>query len=644
MLANRPVCVLCRTPTATRCSLCKAVYYCTLECQGKHWKQGHRLECPRKVVVSRDKREHALCALDGTLAKPKKILFPYRDFLKFFSCNISKVPCGLINCGNSCYANVVLQCLASTRPLAAYLLHGMHQEACQREGWCFMCELEDHVQKAFNNQMPFSPIKILSRLRSIGNSLGYGRQEDAHEFMRLAVDCMQKICLDEAGGETTLDARTQETTLIQHIFGGYLQSQVVCCQCQQRSNLYENMLDLSVGIQGNVESLEDALKQFTSPEWLDGDNKYRCDRCNAYVRAKKRLSVHEAPNILTIALKRFQGGKFGKINKKVTFPEELDMVPYMSGTVDTPPAYKLYAVVVHVDMLNASYFGHYVCYVRAGNGAWFKVDDSKVKEVDQIRVMSQKAYMLLYRRSSPRPRPVVDGAATPSTSDSRGSCREEVTTAHNHPGSPVKSREKVIASRTGTKQVLLESSDSSLESGFANHMMNGTAQRAGKRRWQQAHASRQGGHRSPCSCTDDACCSSAVPKPDEEQEQAAAYESPDREGVGDAMECSLFQSSITSEDVQVHNTDNLTLVSDGGGGGHGNGGVDGQRSQDKRPRTGTASDDWSPRRPFVGGLDYLTRPDDEELLVAPDSLPATALAGLSENSRSMLRRGFLNRP
>lgn len=29
-------------------------------------------------------------------------------------------------------------------------------------------------------------------------------------------------------------------------------------------------------------------------------------RCSAYVRARKQLSVHEVPNILTIVLKRFQ--------------------------------------------------------------------------------------------------------------------------------------------------------------------------------------------------------------------------------------------------------------------------------------------------------------------------------------------------
>lgn len=37
---------------------------------------------------------------------------------------------------------------------------------------------------------------------------------------------MQSVCLDEFGGEKSIHPSSQETTLIQHIFGGHLQSQV----------------------------------------------------------------------------------------------------------------------------------------------------------------------------------------------------------------------------------------------------------------------------------------------------------------------------------------------------------------------------------------------------------------------------------
>lgn len=45
-------------------------------------------------------------------------------------------------------------------------------------------------------------------------------------IIRFAIDTMQSVCLDEFGGEKAVHPRAQETTFIQHIFGGHLQSQV----------------------------------------------------------------------------------------------------------------------------------------------------------------------------------------------------------------------------------------------------------------------------------------------------------------------------------------------------------------------------------------------------------------------------------
>ncbi|CAA2960993.1 ubiquitin carboxyl-terminal hydrolase 18-like [Olea europaea subsp. europaea] len=267
----------------------------------------------------------------------------------------------------------------------------------QHDNWCFLCEFQTHVERASRSLQPFSPINILSRLPNIGGNLGYGKQEDAHEFMRFAIDTMQTVCLDEFGGEKAVPPRFQETTLIQHIFGGHLQSQVICTKCNNDSNQFENMMDLTVEIHGGAASLEECLDQFTAKEWLHGDNMYRCDGCNDYVMAWKRLAVRRAPNILTIALKRFQSGRFGKLNKRVTFPVTLNLSPYMNES-DGNDVYKLYAVIVHVDMLNASYFGHYICYVKDFCGNWYKIDDCKVVSVDLDEVLSQGAYMLLYNR------------------------------------------------------------------------------------------------------------------------------------------------------------------------------------------------------------------------------------------------------
>lgn len=56
------------------------------------------------------------------------------------------------------------------------------------------------------------------------------------------------------------------------------------------------------------------------------------------------------------------------------------MIPFMTGTDDSPPLYMLYAVVVHLDTLNASFSGHYISYVKDlhRQGNWFRIDDTEV--------------------------------------------------------------------------------------------------------------------------------------------------------------------------------------------------------------------------------------------------------------------------
>lgn len=49
-------------------------------------------------------------------------------------------------------------------------------------------------------------------------------------------------------------------------------------KCQGKSERYERMMDLTVEIEGDICTLEEALHKFTGTEILDGENKYQCSR------------------------------------------------------------------------------------------------------------------------------------------------------------------------------------------------------------------------------------------------------------------------------------------------------------------------------------------------------------------------------
>ncbi|KAK6125856.1 hypothetical protein DH2020_040404 [Rehmannia glutinosa] len=299
----------------------------------------------------------------------QKIIFPLKLFMQLYSCDdVALHPFGLVNCGNSCYANAVLQ--------------------CRKRDWCFMCKFVHLIQKGQETSSPLSPLGLLSQIQPIG------REEDAHENV---VDKMQSVCLEEAGVSGSL---AEDSTLIGLTFWRL-------SAIQGRSERFDRMMDLTVEIDGNIYTLEEALAQFTTSETLGGDDKYKCSRCKSYEKAKKKLTVLEAPNILTIVLKRFRSGNLEKLNKLVKFPEVLNLSPYMSGMSDKYPIYHLYAVVVHLGLMNAAYSGHYVSYVKDFRGDWFRIDDSRVSHVDLKTVLSVEAYILFYARHTPRGAPSV---------------------------------------------------------------------------------------------------------------------------------------------------------------------------------------------------------------------------------------------
>ncbi|XWS23974.1 hypothetical protein CRYUN_Cryun28dG0061600 [Craigia yunnanensis] len=412
-----------------------------------------------------------------------KVLFPYESFVKLYSWNkVELQPCGLVNCGNSCYANAVLQCLTFTPPLTAYFLQGLHSKACAKKEWCFTCEFENLILKAKDGKSPMSPIRILSQLQNIGSQLANGKEEDAHEFLRYAIDAMQSVCLTEAGVDSS-GCSEEETTLIGLTFGGYLRSKIKCMKCQGKSECHERMMDLTVEIEGDIGTLEEALRRFTGTEILDGENKYQCSRCKSYEKAKKKLTILEAPNVLTIALKRFQSGKFGKLNKAIRFPEILNLAPYMIGTSDKSPIYRLYGVVVHLDIMNAAFSGHYVCYVKNVQNKWFKIDDSTVTSTELERVLTKGAYMLLYARCSPRaPRLIksrnkaillrVNSKNHPKSSSSAHSSVDEFYPSSIHPDIP--GSIDPFCSKYNQLQRILEDSSSDSSSLFSSNSDEGS--------------------------------------------------------------------------------------------------------------------------------------------------------------------------
>lgn len=189
--------------------------------------------------------------------------------------------------------------------------------------------------------------------------------------------------------------------MVKEIFGGALQSQVKCLCCGYESNKVDEIMDISLDV-FHSNSLRDSMQKFFQPEVLDGNNKYKCDSCKKLVAAKKQMSILQAPNILVIQLKRFEGILGGKIDKAVAFEEVLVLSSFMcKASQDPQPEYKLFGTIVHSGYSPES--GHYYAYIKDAMGRWYCCDDSCVTVATLQEVLSEKVYILFFSRTNQRP-------------------------------------------------------------------------------------------------------------------------------------------------------------------------------------------------------------------------------------------------
>ena len=144
---------------------------------------------------------------------------------------------------------------------------------------------------------------------------------------------------------------------------------------------------------------------FTEEEKLDPNNQWHCPHCGEFVCARKKMDIWSVPKCLILHLKRFEVTKlfntciFTKDERKVDYPDILDIEPYLCGPKTGNTKYKLYAVSEHFGSIEG---GHCTAYATVpsndGKREWYSFNDSCCREASSNEAHTKEAYVLFYER------------------------------------------------------------------------------------------------------------------------------------------------------------------------------------------------------------------------------------------------------
>ncbi|KAK3296763.1 uncharacterized protein B0H64DRAFT_108683 [Chaetomium fimeti] len=297
-------------------------------------------------------------------------------------------PRGLVNTGNMCYMNSVLQVLIFCIPFFDFLdqvskkaAHSFKSETPLVDAMVmFMREFKaidsaasaDQLKKRLKNEEyekygePFTPEFVYEVIRNLPRfaSMRRGHQEDAQEFLGFLLEGLHDECAQvmraaptstvstappsptssrandsvegtddwlevgprQRSAVTRSSGHSHTSSPINKIFGGQLRSEFRVPGKKNSVTLEPYQpLQLDIG-SPEIRNIIDALKGLTRPEVLHGDFNSPHGKD---VRATKQVFIESVPPVLVLHLKRFQFDAEGyggtvKIWKKVGYPLEFE--------------------------------------------------------------------------------------------------------------------------------------------------------------------------------------------------------------------------------------------------------------------------------------------------------------------------------
>lgn len=375
----------------------------------------------------------------------EKLNYEY-DFYKNYELVIKKKVyssrglCGLVNLGNKCFMNSILQCLNNSLKLTDYLLSNRFKEdisisSKNKSEYYVLLSYLNLINNIWDSNQLIKPKTFIENVSKFHKEYFTLNEQDSHECLIYILDLFHKSLsyeieievtnnnknktIDDIGNEPGCDNKiiSKKNSLLKEaintwekhygnnysfiieLFNGLVISDVLCknTDCNVNCNVFEPFNSLSLSLQENTTLYDCFDEHFKKDEIVDS---WKCEKCNQK-GCNKNTKIWALPDYLIIHLKRFNKDMTKNYNL-INFPLiDLDLTKYISpDKLDKNKyIYDCYAINYHSGTLEA---GHYWSACKNLDSNWYNFNDANVSRYEKTnynaQLITKDAYILFYHR------------------------------------------------------------------------------------------------------------------------------------------------------------------------------------------------------------------------------------------------------
>ena len=315
--------------------------------------------------------------------------------------------CGILNLGNYCYLNSIVQILYHIEGLNHYLKNVKRINNIPES----VLSLElIKINNAMSENNKINPRDFIVKMIEVARKKGrdefcFGQQNDATEYFFFMIENIhntfnniEKIELVKTPYSIINNHLNQiekkESSIINRLFLSCILYNYINIKTEKRE-FYKiengNTIELTIP-NTNPTTLDMCFLETFKEELMTDADAWYDEKTKTKKSVIKKSFICYFPEILVIQLKRWDTRLYKKTNV-VQCPFIFNIQPYTIYEKHNDCKYELFGIINHVGSVKG---GHY--YICIKKKDWFIIDDETVQNIPETNVINDKNYCLFYRK------------------------------------------------------------------------------------------------------------------------------------------------------------------------------------------------------------------------------------------------------